>query len=166
MSLDLTDDKSTLVQVMAWCHQATSHYLSQCWPRSLSPYGITRLEFKHFHSRIYIYKIVICKRVAILFKPQCIDSQLTTEIFSTFIEPAARQYFQLSGYGDYTRISHTRALHKSNGRRLRLDTMLLDDGAVKCYWNKNKVPVDSGCWLEFIAIVLTKNSRVYSVYLL
>ena len=37
MSLDLTDDKSTLVQVMAWCRQATSHYLSQCWPRSLSP---------------------------------------------------------------------------------------------------------------------------------
>ena len=42
MSLDFTDDQSTLVQVMAWCHQATSHYLSQCWPRSLSPYGITR----------------------------------------------------------------------------------------------------------------------------
>ena len=31
---DLTYDKSTLVQVMAWCRQATSHYLSQCWPRS------------------------------------------------------------------------------------------------------------------------------------
>ena len=42
MSLDFTDDQSTLVQVMAWCHQATSHYLSQCWPRSLSPYGVTR----------------------------------------------------------------------------------------------------------------------------
>ena len=37
MSLDFTDDQSTLVQVMAWCRQATSHYLSQCWPRSLSP---------------------------------------------------------------------------------------------------------------------------------
>ena len=24
--------KSTLVQVMAWCCQASSHYLSQCWP--------------------------------------------------------------------------------------------------------------------------------------
>ena len=35
MSLNLTYDKSTLVQVMAWCCQATSHYLSQCWPRSL-----------------------------------------------------------------------------------------------------------------------------------
>ena len=42
MSLDLTVDKSTLVQVMAWCRQATSHYLSPCWPRSLSPYDITR----------------------------------------------------------------------------------------------------------------------------
>ena len=40
MSLDLADDKSTLVQVMAWCRQAISHYLSQCWPRSLSPYGV------------------------------------------------------------------------------------------------------------------------------
>ena len=28
----LTDDKSTLVHVMAWCRQATSHYLSQYWP--------------------------------------------------------------------------------------------------------------------------------------
>ena len=37
----LTDDKSTLVQVMAWCRQATSHYLSQCWPRFMSPYGVT-----------------------------------------------------------------------------------------------------------------------------
>ena len=41
MPLDLTDNKSTSVQVMAWCRQATSHYLSQCWPRSISPNGIT-----------------------------------------------------------------------------------------------------------------------------
>ena len=42
MSLDVTDDQSTLVQVMAWCRQATSHYLGLCWPRSLLPYGVTR----------------------------------------------------------------------------------------------------------------------------
>ena len=35
------DDKSTMVLVMAWCLQATSHYLSQCWPRSMLLYGIT-----------------------------------------------------------------------------------------------------------------------------
>ena len=44
MSLDFTDDQSTLVQVMAWCCQATSHYLRQCWPRSLSPNGVVRQE--------------------------------------------------------------------------------------------------------------------------
>ena len=45
MPLDLTDDKSTLVQVMAWCRQATSHYLGQCWPRSMSPNGVTRPQW-------------------------------------------------------------------------------------------------------------------------
>ena len=45
-----SDDKSTLVQVMAWCRQAASHYLSQCCPRSLSPYGVTRPQWvKVFH---------------------------------------------------------------------------------------------------------------------
>ena len=37
-----TDDKSTLVLVMAWCRQATSHYLNQCLQRPMTPYDITR----------------------------------------------------------------------------------------------------------------------------
>ena len=45
MSVDLTDEKSTLVQVIAWFHQATNHYLSHCWHRSMSPYGISRLQW-------------------------------------------------------------------------------------------------------------------------
>ena len=45
MPQDLTDDKSTLVRVMAWCRLATSHYLSQCWPRSMSPNGVTRPQW-------------------------------------------------------------------------------------------------------------------------
>ena len=45
MPQDLTDDKSTLVQVMAWCRQATSHYLSQCWARSMSPNCVTRPQW-------------------------------------------------------------------------------------------------------------------------
>ena len=52
MPLDLTD-KSTLVQVMAWCPQATSHYL-QCWPRSMSPYGITRPQWVNYRNPYYI----------------------------------------------------------------------------------------------------------------
>ena len=48
MPLYLTDNKSTLVQVMAWCRQATSHYMSQCWPRSVSPYGVTRPQWVNY----------------------------------------------------------------------------------------------------------------------
>ena len=44
-SMDLTDGKSTLVQIMAWCRRATSYYLSQCWHRSLSSYGVTRPQW-------------------------------------------------------------------------------------------------------------------------
>ena len=33
---------SALDQVMAWWEHAKSHYMSQRWPRSLSPFGITR----------------------------------------------------------------------------------------------------------------------------
>ena len=45
MSWDLPEDKSTMVEVMDWCCQATIHYLSQFWPRSLSPYGVTRPQW-------------------------------------------------------------------------------------------------------------------------
>ena len=42
---DLVDGKSTLVQVMAWCRQATRLYLNQCRPRSPKPYGDTRPQW-------------------------------------------------------------------------------------------------------------------------
>ena len=45
MPQKLSNEKLTLVQLMAWCHQATSHYLSHCWPRSMSPYCITRPQW-------------------------------------------------------------------------------------------------------------------------
>ena len=64
MSPDLTDDKSTLVQVMAWCRQATSHYMNQCWPISVSSYAVTkpqRVNIKRRQHRqdIYIYTDLI-----------------------------------------------------------------------------------------------------------
>ena len=66
MPLDLTDDKSKLVQVMAWCRQATSHYLSQCWYRSMSPYGITRPQWVNMSTTV---SQIICNST-IFFSPQ------------------------------------------------------------------------------------------------
>ena len=40
--INQANEKSTLVRVMAWCCQATSHYLNQCWPIFSLLYVITR----------------------------------------------------------------------------------------------------------------------------
>ena len=60
VSLDQTYDKSTLGQVMAWCRQVTSHYLSQCWPRSLSPYGVTRPQWVNTWHKWPYMTIKLC----------------------------------------------------------------------------------------------------------
>ena len=76
MSLDLTDDKSILVQVMAWCHQATSHYLSQRWPRSLTPYDVTRPQWLKdvffYHCKYHI----VCN---VLHNSQCLNNPCLCE---------------------------------------------------------------------------------------
>ena len=57
ISLDHGDEKSTWVQVMAWCRQATSHYLNQYWRRSLPPYGIPRPQWVK-----NVFESVPCKK--------------------------------------------------------------------------------------------------------
>ena len=52
MPQNLTNEKSTLLQVMARCHQALSHYLSQSRPRSMLPYDVTRPQWV---NRPYLY---------------------------------------------------------------------------------------------------------------
>ena len=66
MPQDLAYDKSTLVQVMVWCRQATSHYLSQLWPRSMSPNGVTRPKWVKYILRSrgskYVY---LCNMIVV-----------------------------------------------------------------------------------------------------
>ena len=53
MPQNLTNEKSTLDQVKAWCCQATSHYLSQYRLRSMSSYGVTKPQWvKHDKTSI------------------------------------------------------------------------------------------------------------------
>ena len=45
------ENKSPLVQVRAWCRQATRRYLIQCWPSSISSYGVTETQrFKYLYN--------------------------------------------------------------------------------------------------------------------
>ena len=81
MPQHLTYHKSPLVQVMVWCRQAASHYLSQCWPRSLSPYDVTRPQW------VKINRTTIC---ILLFKEHqgsiniCFNVCVLNEIKLTF----------------------------------------------------------------------------------
>ena len=38
----LINDKSALVEIMAWCWQATRHYLNRCRARCVMPFGFTK----------------------------------------------------------------------------------------------------------------------------
>ena len=99
MPLDLTDDKSTLVQVMAWCRQATSHYLSQCWPRSLLPDSVTRPQW----VKAQTLRVVMMPTLGPLVTPEIVimtsgaisfndDSHLFHEHFQYY-------YFWMNGTG-------------------------------------------------------------------
>ena len=72
-SWDFNNDKSTLFQVMACCHHwATRHYLNQCWPRSLSPYGVTNEWTLHWGQYTRgshfadIFKCISCMKLIFL----------------------------------------------------------------------------------------------------
>ena len=60
MTLIFIDDQSTLVQVMASCRHATSHYLSQCWTRSLSPFAVTMPQCL-IDRATSVYRMVKCQ---------------------------------------------------------------------------------------------------------
>ena len=58
MPQNLTNKKSTLVQVMAWCHQPKSHYLSLFWPKSMSWYGVIRLQWVNNWIVFHLFTLV------------------------------------------------------------------------------------------------------------
>ena len=91
MPWDIADDESTLVQLMAWCRQATSHYLNQCWPRSMWSYGITRplrLAKNNFTGALAELKVNFLNKIGIwwaLNYTPCIDC-LSSQSLTTVIE--------------------------------------------------------------------------------
>ena len=60
MPQGLTDDKSTLVRAMAWFR-----HLNQCWPRSPTPYGVTRPQWVNCAwiemNLSHCWTLIICK---------------------------------------------------------------------------------------------------------
>ena len=77
MQLNLTNGKSTLAQVMAWCRQALSHYLGQCCPRfirHMASLGHRKLTlYQHYFCRGSHHKnIIVNDNFAIRDNAHCI----------------------------------------------------------------------------------------------
>ena len=53
----LTDDKSILFQVTAWCPLTTSHCMSQCSPRSIFPHGITKPQWVNKYNALHFFLV-------------------------------------------------------------------------------------------------------------
>ena len=59
------------VHVMAWWHQVTSHYLSQCWPRSMRQWVNSHRPYDtiwHCRGRSTLVQVIVC----CLFGPKTI----------------------------------------------------------------------------------------------
>ena len=54
---------------MTWCHQTIRHHLSQCWPRSMSTYGITRPHWFNLSANRLSNKCVFSIHVPCFCKP-------------------------------------------------------------------------------------------------
>ena len=54
------NEKSTMVQVMAWCHQATCHYLSECWSRPMLPCAIPRPQWVKLSHMLTAHNQDLC----------------------------------------------------------------------------------------------------------
>ena len=54
------DGNSTLIQIMTWCHWATSHYLIQSWPRCMFPFGVSRPQWVVVPKPHFTIKMPYC----------------------------------------------------------------------------------------------------------
>ena len=82
MPAKLMDDKSTLVQVMAWCRQATSHYLSQCWLRFMSPYDATRPQWVKVNYGVFFVS-TNCDLCSVSVSVGCIQYRVALDHVTT-----------------------------------------------------------------------------------
>ena len=54
-------------QVMACCCQSTSNYMSQCWPRPMLPFGVTRVQWIKWTELITFHKFLLKQSMLNLF---------------------------------------------------------------------------------------------------
>ena len=96
--MDVTryDDKATMVQVIAWCRQATIHFLRQCCPRYMLPNGVTRSQcISYFKSLILLLIYTSCiiywlvTHITEYYRNEWLDECLYSQISAYYMHVAS-----------------------------------------------------------------------------
>ena len=92
--LNTFDDKLIMVHVMAWCCQATIHYLNQCWPRSMLPYDVTRPQWVNHNILIMTESCHKTRQLLTLLWQHCVDLNLAYYVWLKFEGMARLSFFE------------------------------------------------------------------------
>ena len=74
---------STLVQVMAWCLMAPSHYLSQCW--LIINGGPVAITSGQFHGKWLTFYWLKCLKITFKLQPWVPGADELTQLMSDFL---------------------------------------------------------------------------------
>ena len=85
-------DRSALAQVMAYLHQAKSHYLSQCWPRSMSTYGFTASQWLSYTQHNKPYR-QICNITCTLVANKLVDHSFVVGALPAGVAPTTSSFW-------------------------------------------------------------------------
>ena len=86
---------------MAWCRQATSHYLSQCWPRSMSPYGVTRPQWVKCWPCFAPFQAFIASDITFAMKPYFRGPFCTQDVREGFVVAFLKHITQTCNVSDH-----------------------------------------------------------------
>ena len=81
--------KSTLVQVMAWCNQATGYYQKQRWPRSRLSYIVTRPQC------VNLFAIRSAWIIEVVPTPQMLSVQYSEPRIKSPFHETTREWWRL-----------------------------------------------------------------------
>ena len=103
MPLNSPNENPTLVQIMAWCNQAPSHYPNQFWTSSVMPNGINRPQ------RVMCEQLNLVKYIRHSFAkynhvlPSCVQQELRrhdTVLWSSF-HRQGREVLKWQSYNEF-----------------------------------------------------------------
>ena len=75
------DDQLTMVEVTAWCRQAASYYIIQCWPSSMTPCGDPRSRWVATMSFVLWFKFQLNLFIGAKLKSRFVDGTPTLDVF-------------------------------------------------------------------------------------